>query len=398
MISKGIGLSDLGKERKNNEDAFFVDDELGLYIVCDGMGGHACGEVASALAVETARNWISEHKDILSEMRSGEGSPERTTELAKEAVRSACRAVYSKAMDDETHAGMGTTMTLLLVLDGIGIMAHVGDTRLYLSHNDSIFQLSTDHTIAAEFLRSKLLSEEEVKNSPFANSLTRTVGPQEMVMVDSLVFDIPDGSRLLLCSDGFSGYLDSIEELNDLMKGDVTEIPKTLINHANAAGGHDNITVVAIETLRDDASETDASSVVELLGGVFPFDSMRRADVQRVRNLCETVSVSAGDKVFHEEDEVPGMIIVTSGEFWLERSGKRVRKLAAGEAIGSASLLSSISLDLSLEAIGDSEFLLLKQEPFLILCNSKPWLGMTITRKLGEKLCALSEEAILSQL
>ena len=398
MFSKGIGLTDVGKERKNNEDTFCIDDELGLYIVCDGMGGHACGEVASKLALDTARSWIDQNREILNEVRDGECSPERAVEIVREAVNRACATVYKRAISDGSFAGMGTTMTILVIIDTMGIMAHVGDTRLYLLQDGSAYQLSTDHTVAAEFVRTNVMSEQDAQNSPFGNSLTRTVGLQETVLIDSLVFDISAGSRFLMCSDGFSRYLSSSSQLAELIGGLSGDISQQLIDFANNSGGRDNISVIWIETQLDEIDSAASTDEVKLLGDVFPFESLRRADIQRIRNLCETVSISAEQRVFEEEDELPGMILVTSGEFWLERGGKRVRKLGMGEAIGAGALLHNSSLDLSLEAISDAQILLLKRDALEILCDSRPWLGLIITRKLGERVCALSEEAVLAQL
>jgi len=197
--------TDIGRKKRSNEDNFHISPELKLYVVADGMGGHAAGEVASAQAVETIRSVVSEgiKNDAIPLDESGR---HQLLALLERAVRQAGRDIYGLAEEDISKRGMGTTVSLLLLTPTRGYIAHVGDSRIYLVRNEEVFQLTDDHSLIRELIRSKKMTPEEAENSPYRNALTRAVGVYADVEVDLLDFEVAEHDHFLLCSDGLSNY------------------------------------------------------------------------------------------------------------------------------------------------------------------------------------------------
>lgn len=244
----GYGQTDLGRKRLTNEDAFFIDDELGLYVVADGMGGHAAGEVASREAVDTLYGMVKRGVRGLRELVDpvSEDASRAACRLMEAAVQAATYFVYSIAEIDRDKSGMGTTISALLVLGDYAVTAQVGDSRIYRVENDAVIQLTEDHTLIAWQLKQGLITPQEAARSPHRNVITRAVGNREYVQVDTGCIPLEAGLRFLLCSDGLHGYLKD-EDIPPIvgMGGDVAVERFVLL--ANQRGGKDNITAVLVE-------------------------------------------------------------------------------------------------------------------------------------------------------
>jgi protein phosphatase len=229
--------TDVGRARDRNEDSYYGGTHV--FAVADGLGGHNAGDVASRLAIEPI-------KDLDSKL---DGVPaERLSDTLTDTVVEANRAVYRKAQADAKVRGMGTTLTAVAIGDGSAYLAHVGDSRCYLLRGSAINQLSHDHTLVARMVQEGKLTPEEAEVHPQRSILTRALGAEPDVDVDSLHIDLQPGDRLLLCSDGLSSVIgeDRIREV--LTTADELEAGcSRLIDEANAHGGPDNITVVIVE-------------------------------------------------------------------------------------------------------------------------------------------------------
>ena len=244
----GIGLTDVGRRRSSNEDAYFLDDRLGLYVVADGMGGHAAGEVASQEAVETVYGMvklgISELHELVDPVP--EADARAACRLMESSVQAATYMVFGMAEMDRGKTGMGTTISALMVLGDYAITASVGDSRVYLIREDVCEQITEDHTLIAWQLKQGLITPAEAKKSPHRNVITRAVGNREYVQVDTRLISLKAGDRFLLCSDGLHGYLREKEVAPIVaLKGD--EAVKKFIALANERGGKDNITAILLE-------------------------------------------------------------------------------------------------------------------------------------------------------
>jgi len=225
--------TDTGRRRRRNEDAFVCEPPL--FAVADGMGGAQAGEVASRLAAESLR------EQDLGDLPS----PERTVEL----IREANRRVYAYSSENAATRGMGTTMTIALVEGSVVTIGHVGDSRAYLLRDDQLTQLTQDHSLVAELVRSGRLSAKEAESHPRRSVITRALGTDSEVEVDVFSLRAEKRDVFLLCSDGLTSMV-SDEEIARLLvsaRDDLGEAGKKLIAAANQAGGEDNITVVLFE-------------------------------------------------------------------------------------------------------------------------------------------------------
>jgi serine/threonine protein phosphatase PrpC len=241
------GLTDVGRKRQSNEDAFFVDDQLGLYIVGDGMGGHAAGEIASQEAVETVYGMVKRGIGNLHELADPvvEEDVRAASRLMESSIQAATYMVFSLAEMDRGKTGMGTTLSALLVLGAYAVTAQVGDSRIYRVRDGGVEQLTEDHTLIAWQLKQGLITPQEAKKSPHRNVITRAVGNRDYVQVDTGLVKLAPGDRFLLCSDGLHGYLrDSDIAPIVALGGDVAV--RKFIDLANERGGKDNITAVLV--------------------------------------------------------------------------------------------------------------------------------------------------------
>jgi PPM family protein phosphatase len=245
------GLTDVGQRRDHNEDSFLVDDALGLFIVADGMGGHAGGGTASRLAVETIQRSVqaalARAPDLFGPQSGVEESP--LPDVLREAVEAACSCIFVTARGDPDLSGMGTTVTAALLDGRTAFIAHVGDSRCYLVRGGRIYQVSEDHSLVNEQLKAGAISADEAKHSRFKNIITRSVGFEEQVQVDLMGVELESADALLICCDGLSNLVEDGEMLDIVEESSLEDAPRRLIALANERGGDDNITVVLIRVL-----------------------------------------------------------------------------------------------------------------------------------------------------
>jgi serine/threonine protein phosphatase PrpC len=250
MRTVSVGQTDVGRRRPHNEDSYLRDDELGLYIVADGVGGNAKGEVASAESVDLVHSWVRRWRTTL-EAHTASPTEDNTNivrRLLESAVQSACYMVFGMGQLDPRQKGMSSTLSSLLLSGGIGFIAQVGDSRVYLARKGRVVQLTEDHTLVNFRLKLGLITPEEAASAPGKNVITRAVGHQDYVEVDTLDIKTELGDRFLLCSDGLHGYLQD-GELERLLEGGREEVAAALVNLANDRGGRDNITVLVCDVL-----------------------------------------------------------------------------------------------------------------------------------------------------
>ena len=250
MKISATGRTDVGKKRAHNEDAFALYPEHNVFVLADGMGGHASGEVASAIAVETVGDFYMEtgaDQDKTWPYKESKKLNYEANRLST-SVKLANLHILEKAQATKGCESMGTTIVAILVSQRAAYMAHVGDSRGYLVREGEISQLTSDHSLLNDYLRSNRLTPEEVDAFPHKNVIVRALGMRDTVEVDIMPLEPREGDIYLLCSDGLSGMikddqiLTAIEENRD----DLDIACRHLIDLANAHGGHDNVTAVLI--------------------------------------------------------------------------------------------------------------------------------------------------------
>lgn len=242
---EAMGATDVGRIRQTNQDAFTVDLNNQLFVVADGMGGHAGGEVASRICVQEIASYLHSHERMFRDSQARHPDP-RLGSLLAEAINHASMRIYEKALEEPDLKGMGTTSTLLMLVEGQAYCAHVGDSRLYLIREGFIYQITHDHSLVSEQLRAGLITSEQAKVHERRNVITRSVGYQEYEDVDSFTFATASGDILLLCSDGLHGKLTD-EEISNKCRSLGCAAVHDLIAGANSRGGDDNITAVVVK-------------------------------------------------------------------------------------------------------------------------------------------------------
>jgi protein phosphatase len=230
-------ITDRGRKRPSNEDAFGYSVEHGVYVVCDGMGGAAAGEIASSLAVDEVLRLFEEH--------AAEQTPLQPA--AERAVRAANAAIYSRARRNLQLSGMGTTLVGLLTDEQQVLVVNVGDSRCYRLRQGELEQLTLDHSLVEEQVRLGRMTRSEAQRSPLRNVITRALGTQNHVTADFFDYEAEPGDLFLLCSDGLTREL-ADHQIEALLSEDapVEELGERLVKAANKAGGHDNITCVLV--------------------------------------------------------------------------------------------------------------------------------------------------------
>lgn len=239
----------MGRKRHHNEDSFLCNNELALYAVADGMGGHLGGERASRMAVEILEKEIERaRQEGLLAVRDDAvpGDPHPITALLRRAVVEADRHIYEAALANPALSGMGTTLTALLFWNGHVHLGHVGDSRAYLYRDGRARQLTEDHSWIQEQVRAGLISPEEAKESRFRNIITRSVGFEPSVDPDLQGLPVQAGDCFVLCSDGLSNYL-SVEEFGQVLTGHFyRDVAGVFVDMANDRGGDDNVTCLVV--------------------------------------------------------------------------------------------------------------------------------------------------------
>lgn len=249
---EAFGKTDVGRRRKLNEDNLLIDRDTNLYAVCDGMGGHNAGEVASKMAIETLHAFIAkshgEEKDITWPYGL-EPSLSFEANRLKTAIKLANKRIFKAADNREDYTGMGTTLVAALVNDGTLTVGNAGDSRCYMVRAGKITQLTRDDSWVSAAWAEGILSSDEIDRHPLRNVITKAVGAKDKIELETSEHKLAAGDIILLCSDGLHAMItdDQILALLHPLPGSLEKTADVLIDAANEAGGKDNVSVVLLE-------------------------------------------------------------------------------------------------------------------------------------------------------
>ncbi len=366
--------TDVGKVRDHNEDNFLVDKKLSLFVVADGMGGHAAGEVASAIAVRTAHEELKKEKELLDDYTAGSSgaakvTPKDIVTLLEHAVQCACSKIHEEAMTDAAKRGMGTTFSALLVLGNKGFIAHVGDSRIYLMRGGRVQQVTEDHTVFNELIKRGKLSKEQIEKVAQKNAITRAVGVYERVEVDTLAIEVLPGDMFLLASDGLTGYLNSPDELREHLAKEGDSAVKALITLANERGGKDNITTIIVrlgaEGALDEARARRLALKREVLAKMPLFGRLTERELLRVMQAVEVRVYDAEQTVIKEGERGDELFIVLAGTVRVSRGGQTLTRFGSGEHFGEMALIRSAPRSATVTAeAGGAELIAIRRADF----------------------------------
>lgn len=256
MKASFIAQTDVGLKRKENEDSYLVDESNCIFIVADGMGGHAAGDLASRVAVESVCDYLRRNSSPLNPKTAPFGTNSELSDTANRITNAVCIAnekIRQIATRNEQVAGMGTTVVCARIEGRLVTIGNVGDSRAYLFRQSGYRQISEDHSWVSEQLQKDLISAEDARVHPWRNVITRALGSRDALEVDIFEERVRSGDHLLLCTDGLSGMVDDITMFEIITDSESTEEQKSerLIEEAKKAGGSDNITQILIAFMEE---------------------------------------------------------------------------------------------------------------------------------------------------
>ncbi len=391
----GAAATHVGKVREHNEDAHFFDAEMGVFLVCDGMGGHAAGEVASAIAIRTIRtNWLHHDTQQLIDgymETGGFGVKKQLLTALKEGVSTAHHTIIEEARRDVAKKGMGTTLVGAVIVGNELVFAHAGDSRAYLVRDAIAVQLTEDHTLLARLLAAGIDVDQSGEGSRFKSMLTNALGIGEECKVSTFVVPLADGDRFLLCSDGISEYVPEHEVGEVLTKSpSPARAAQKLIELALERGGADNATAIVVRVLEAGETPQPAAEIKrddEIIGSC-PLWGTKVTPQGRLRALRIAIprDVPIGERLpaYHLGDRVA----------WIIVEGKIVQEghvLEAGTLLYPESLVTDSQQpdrDGLAVARTDVRALALRADDFRELCEDDAELGEALLETLTPLIAA----------
>ena len=383
-----FAATDVGRVRDHNEDNYLVDKKLALFVVADGMGGHAAGEVASAIAVRTVHDEVKKERQLIDDYQAGKSGAGRVTareilNLLEFAVQRACARVHEEAQGDQQKRGMGTTLSALLIVGHKGFIAHVGDSRIYMMRGPKVQQITEDHTVFNELIKRGKLTREQIDKVAHKNAITRAVGVYERVEIDTLLVELLPGDRFLLATDGLHGYLGGPDDLQPyLSESESEQAVAKLITLANESGGKDNITGIVIRlgegTQADTARAAKLEQKREILAQVPLFAKLSEREMLRVMQVAEVRAYAPGELVIKEGERGDELFIVLSGTVKVVRGDAVLTALGSGEHFGEMALIRSVPRSATVQAEGDCELIALRRGDFFEILRKEHELAVKL--------------------
>jgi len=342
MKHEAYGRTDVGRARERNEDAILLDSALGLYVVCDGCGGHEAGDVASRLTCEIVRRQIRRGAELLSSYarRPTRGGRRKLLELVERAVDAASKKVHAVARSEAGRAGMGTTVVLAAVVGSRAVIAHAGDSRAYLYRDGHVHLLTDDHNMANQYRKMGLITRKQAQRSRAREIITRAIGFHAKTHADTLHFELAGGDTLLLCTDGLTRYVSDVELAAEMRKVPPAELPHRLIGMANHRGGRDNISVVAVQAEPGRAGgEEDLLHRLRTLQRVPLFRHLSFRELLEVTDVAQVGTFPAGKRIIAQGAPSDRVYVSTHGTVKVVRDGRKVAELPAGSLFGEMGLI-----------------------------------------------------------
>ncbi len=412
------GASDIGKKRNENEDSIGIDEENGIFVVADGMGGHENGAMASKTAVATVHDELTAGRSVFGQFGQFPTEPNRSAAigLMQAAFEKTCARVHDLGRAGATKGRMGSTLDVIVRAGDRVVLGHVGDGRVYLLRGGKCYRLTEDHTIVAEQIKAGLIKPEEEEQSQFRGVLTRAIGTHRSVKVDTLILDLHGGDMLVMCSDGLHRYARSAD-LTRLLgpNPSPTDVTK-LITHANAAGGVDNISAILI-ACRGQAAEAPKaaapppadgvttariSSRIDAICALPLFQHLTYREQVAVLSVAQSRTYEAGATIVQQGTRGEEMFIIVEGALVVERDGRRIAELGPGGHFGEMALVDESPRSATVKARTRTDVLSIGQAEINGLMRVEPVLAVKVlwnfVQVLSARLRSASREIIELQM
>jgi len=374
--------TDVGLKRKHNEDSLLAAEEFGVFVVADGVGGRKAGELASAITVNTFQSYAPQLKAAVDAFASDSHRESRNgvLQLLDQAANAASRRVY-EAATATGRQGMTTTLVAGVIGGGAAFVVHVGDSRAYLVRNDELRQLTEDHSMVNELIRTGAMTPADAATSRYRNVITRAVGLYPNVRTDTLHVELLDGDRLLLCSDGLTDMVDATGILDLMQQPNLTHSVDALIQNALDNGGRDNVTVIAIEPEAILEAEAVAARA-RAMENLFLFEDLPFHARLRVGRIVSEMFVTPDQKIVQQGELGDTLYVVVQGHVSVMVDGREVAELEAGEHFGELALIDTEPRSADIIAKGFGHLLCIERDALREYCMMEPALGNLLLWKL----------------
>jgi PPM family protein phosphatase len=374
--------TDVGLKRKHNEDSLLAAEEYGVFVVADGVGGRKAGELASAITVNTFQSYTPQLKAAVDRFASDSNRESRNAvlELLDQAANAASRRVY-EAATATGRQGMTTTLVAGLIGGGAAFIVHVGDSRAYLVRDGQLRQLTEDHSMVNELIRTGAMTPDDAATSRYRNVITRAVGLYPKVRTDTLHVELLDGDRILLCSDGLSDMVQPERVLELMLVPSLVTAVDNMVQAALNGGGRDNITVIAIEPEAVLEAEAVAARA-KAMESLFLFEDLPFHARLRVGRIVSEMFVSPNQVVVRQGEVGDTLYVVVQGQVGVVLEGKEVATLGAGEHFGELALVDSQPRSADIVAKGFGHLLCIERDALHEYCMMEPALGNILLWKL----------------
>jgi len=385
-IVRSHGMTHVGKKRKHNEDNFFIDGDLKLYIVADGMGGHNAGEVASEYTIKIIRREILKNKEtiaktIKAEKEGNQGEPVEAIRLVEHAIQTACYEVYHMAQSNESRKGMGTTVVVLLIVGDRAIVAHVGDSRVYLIRKNRLHQITEDHSMVQEQLKQGKITQKEAENSPYKNVITRAIGIYEYVPPDITYLELAKDDRFMLCSDGVYPYFKDADLLQHLvLKRPLDQLVDLMTQRVLGGGAHDNLTIIVAEVvnINSKVSQMEISSKLDILKKIPLFQYLAYNELVKTYSIISTKKYNAGDIIIQEGDIGQEFFILFKGKVAVLKGDTEVAQLNPGSNFGEMGLVENAPRSATIKALDTCYLMVVERAKFFELMKKEPKISVKL--------------------
>jgi serine/threonine protein phosphatase PrpC len=319
--------------------------------------------------------------------------------LMEVAIQRACADIFRMALADTSKRGMGTTFVCLAVSGNKGVIGHVGDSRIYLVRHGQCHRLTEDHTLVAAQLKAGTITKEQAATSQYRNVITRAVGIQESVQVDTLIVDLFPGDLFVLCSDGLHGYLDDDEVLPFVQGAQPGELPKKFIDLANERGGKDNITAVVVKVSGEgtmEAETSEAQSRMEALRKIPLFRHLTYKEQTAVLSIATTRTFPAGREIVVEGQPGEELFVVIRGRVVIEKSGVEIAELRPGGHFGEMGLIDNAPRSATVRAVEPTRTMVISRVDLMGLMKRESILAVkmlwSFVQVLSDRLRATNSE------
>ena len=394
--------SHIGTQRMANQDILLADADLGVYILCDGMGDTEAVDVAATIASKAALDQLRHNSSLIKQIERGALPAKQLADLAHAAVSAANQAVYEHTQNNPRLRGSGTTIALLITTRDRGACAHVGGSRIYAFRSSKLFHLTKDHYLAQDLIDRGLLKTENLNSFAFKHVLSRAVGLLAAVSVDTLHFDILPGDRFLIASDGISRKVANASIEGVMAHHDLKVILEEIISIARTISGDDDISAILVESDASDhekatqqARSDEVTLKTDVLADIFLFKALDHKNILRIVNASSVIECSPGQEIVKQGEIETSLYVILSGEFAIEIDSRPISTIKRGNHFGEMALLTQHPRSATVRAVSPGRVLKISSESFQDFIKAQPHDGAKMLAALGKADKSVSLSAVI---